>query len=88
MHSDRAAVERGVVVGDDEGVELEREVVEARAVGRLQYLVRHGEALADVVPSPQWPAASRREMPCTMVASAARWFSSTRRQSLTYVSHL
>ena len=29
---DRAAVERGVVVGD-EGVELEREVVEARAIG-------------------------------------------------------
>ena len=32
----------GVVVGD-EGVELE--VVEARAVGPLQHLVRHGEAL-------------------------------------------
>ena len=41
---DRAAVERGVVVGD-EGVELEREVVEARAIGPLQHLVRHGEAL-------------------------------------------
>ena len=41
---DRAAVERGVVVGD-EGVELEREVVEARAVGPLQHLLRHGEAL-------------------------------------------
>ena len=41
---DRAAVERGVVVGD-EGVELEREVVEARAVGPLQHLVGHGEAL-------------------------------------------
>ncbi len=41
---DRAAVERGVVVGD-ERVELEREVVEAGAVGPLQNLVRHGEAL-------------------------------------------
>ena len=41
---DRTAVERGVVVGD-EGVELEREVVEAGAVGSLQHLVRHGEAL-------------------------------------------
>ena len=41
---DRAAVERGVVVGD-EGIELEREVVEAGAVGPLQHLVRHGEAL-------------------------------------------
>ena len=41
---DGAAVERGVVVGD-EGVELEREVVEACAVGPLQHLVRHGEAL-------------------------------------------
>ena len=41
---DRTAVERGVVVGD-EGVELEREVVEACAVGPLQHLVRHGEAL-------------------------------------------
>ena len=85
MHSNRAAVERGVVVGD-EGVELEREVVEARAVGPLQHLVR--PSLADVVPSPQWPAASRREMPWTMAASAARWFSSTRRQSLTYLSRL
>ena len=41
---DRAAVERRVVVGD-EGVELEREVVEAGAVGPLQDLLRHGEAL-------------------------------------------
>ena len=41
---DRSAVERGVVVGD-EGVELEREIVEACAVGSLQHLVRHGEAL-------------------------------------------
>ena len=41
---DRAAVERGVVVGD-EGVELEGEVVEAGAVGPLQHLVGHGEAL-------------------------------------------
>ena len=45
-------------------------------------------SLADVVPSPQWPAASRREMPWTMPASAARWFSSTRHQSLTYFSLL
>ena len=42
-------------------------------------------SLADVVPPPQWPAASRREMPWTMAARAARWFSSTRRQSLTYL---
>ena len=35
---------RGVVVGD-EGVELEGEVVEAGAVGPLQHLLRHGEAL-------------------------------------------
>ena len=41
---DRSAVERGVVVGD-EGVELEREIVKACAVGSLQHLVRHGEAL-------------------------------------------
>ena len=82
---DRTAVERGVVVGD-EGVELEGD--EARAVSPLQHLLRHGEALADVVPSPQWLAASRREMPWTMAASAARWFSSTRRQSLTHLSLL
>ena len=41
---DRTAVERGVVVGD-EGVELKGEVVEAGAVGPLQHLLRHGEAL-------------------------------------------
>ena len=41
---DRAAVEPRVVVGD-EGVELECEVVETGAVGPLQHLLRHGEAL-------------------------------------------
>ena len=41
---DRAACRRGVAVGD-EGVELERDVVEARAVGPLQHLLRPGEAL-------------------------------------------
>ena len=57
---DRAAVERGVVVGD-EGVELEREVVEAHAVGPLQHLLRHGEELPVAGPPscrrPKWPAA-------------------------------
>ena len=41
--------ERCVAVGafvGDEGVELEREVVEARAVGALQHPAWHGEALA------------------------------------------
>ena len=42
---DRTAVERGIVVGD-EGVELQREVVKAGAVGPLQDLPGHGEALA------------------------------------------
>ena len=41
---DRAAVERGVVVGD-EGVELRAKSLKRVLVGPLQYLLRHGEAL-------------------------------------------
>ena len=53
---DRAAVERGVVIGD-EGVELEREVVKAGAVGPLQHLVRYGEAL------PVWHPLHQMQVP-------------------------
>ena len=41
---DRAAGERGVVVGD-EGVALERDIVDACAGGARQHRVRHGEAV-------------------------------------------